>query len=366
MKKAMDIISNIISIIILVFGIIFFNTVIFNLRTIEEISKYSLITIVLVFITFILSIYIHEIGHAIVGLLYGFSLEEMNILFLNIRKKKNGFKFKVVKKLKQGLAGSVIMTLKNTEKIERKLIALYLGGSLFNIIAALLLIIVSVINGFSNGIMFEFVFFLIFFSLFLGLSSLLTMSKLPPYSDGFWVYHLLKGSYYKDLLIFEHSLLAGEKISDLEFMNKNAKDNQFIDIYLDLFKYYKHIDKEEIQKALKVIEGIHGVLNIEKEDIRLEIQKTIDIEKLYLYSALQKDEQATIIYNEYKDKEIEEAVLERRLARAFAMYEFLKTKDINNARNIYKEKYKEKEDIESKVYKEFERKIAKEKFEIEI
>lgn len=244
-----------------------------------------LIYIIYGFLSFILSSFVHEMGHIVTGLILG---EKFNFIIfgpIGLFRQNTGIKVQFIKKFSWWGGVSLSSFSENKLKQEKNINKIYrrkiLGGPIFSIISGLI-ILFTFRSNYLFAIMFGFT------SIAMGISTLIPLYSEGSWSDGGKYLRLRKESTrsVEEAIIRIGSTLAGgvyDKTKD-SYQNLNIKDIEVLlnskeieTLYYGLliaYHYYKSFD--DINKCQKIIER-QQQLNLK---VKKESRKLYDIEQL--------------------------------------------------------------------------------------
>lgn len=316
--------TTIISLLILLGALTY---VIFEPKTIIDVIKFSFITVFILIGTYLFSLYVHEFGHMLMEIICGFSISEVKIgpIIIKTRDKKVRISKSSV------LTGYVQRNPKNDNNLRIKLLIIYLAGSLFNIILAILCLF------FINRINFTYIMdiilkFTFIFNILFIFELMPNQGTCPFYCDGFWIYHLIKKSYYIDLIILPFEVSLGKKVENISFSTHNTTSNKEIDLFLLWYKYYQFLSKRDFKNINKILLEINHSTNMQNEKNKKIFQHILKMEKLYLFSIMKDEKAADILMKELKESK-ESPIF--NTPRALAQYELLKKKDKQSVKERY-------------------------------
>ncbi len=217
------------------------------------------------FLVFILNSILHELGHAILGVLSGLELYSIKFLFIEFTKDKGEYKFGFSKS--QGELGSTILNPKSSKKVAKKYVVSACGG----LGATFILLVFQVLVCLASSS-------LVLYSA-LGITFPLTVyffmiNLLPTYEkcDGYLVYKYLSGG--EDRKIIENyfkataQLFEGVEPSDLDstlLVNYKGVSGYSANVrYLRYLAYVKN-DEERALKELREISDLSEITNLNDE-----------------------------------------------------------------------------------------------------
>lgn len=203
-----------------------------------------IIPILLIYICYIVSIILHELGHLIRGLRNRGSLIEYNFLFFSIYKENDKIKFKV-KGLTTGLGGICIMDFPHDIK-ESEYKKFCFGGPCVNFILTIIFIIVIVFS-LNNNTMLLISLYMISINLGIGITNLMPFETITGMeTDGMKLYRLKHEKNYIDNL--------SKMLKIQEFLKKGG---EFKDIPTDIIYKPDHIcNKSDMEMMIFYISKI--------------------------------------------------------------------------------------------------------------
>ena len=260
----------------------------------EEGDLLLIISILLCYPLYLLSIFLHELGHMVFGLLTGYSFSSFrvfNIMILNDNGKL------VFKKMSiSGTAGQCIMFPKDNNT---SFVLYNLGGVIFNIIFFIIAIGLTFIikNNFIKVLLFDF-----------GIMNLydIVTNGIPAKSfinnDMCNIVELKNDKSSRDTfynaLHIQNEIVLGKRLKDIseKYIYKPREIKNSGDVDEMVFFCNQLIDKHEFEKVIKEIEGF-----INYEELNSVYRSMLINDLIYCYAVLNKEiDKAT----SYKDEEV--------------------------------------------------------------
>ena len=228
---------------------------------------------VMLLVSFILQIIIHEGGHLIFGKLAGFKFISFRIGSYVLTKED---KVKISRLSLPGTAGQCLM--EPAQPSYMKYIGYLLGGSLCNLVAALLFFMISLVNQDLLLDIFSFSMFAV--GLLLGLTNLVPLDLGLPNdgSNAYWITRNRDSMYslYQQLMISKE-LTLGKGLDEVDdkytVVYENANLNNPLNLCIEVNHASKLIYQERYKEAKRLLERIKDVdmSDIYKESIQLDL-----------------------------------------------------------------------------------------------
>lgn len=230
-----------------------------------SILKGSILSYILLIlpITVIIVILLHETGHLILGKMFHYKLVEFKASFLTWEKVNRRFRFS----LKHGFIDGAcrMVPTEKSLKSHNGIIFMMLGGVCMNFITGVCFIL--------SGIMIEFSLHLKIFSYLLGIFSLLSVfMNVYPYlsngepNDGLTVWKVIKSKSYASKVQYHQSIMLqldkGYRVKDLVLPIHCSKNIDHLDIYFLMLAYYKEVEKAGLGRGSIIIKEIEDTLDL--------------------------------------------------------------------------------------------------------
>lgn len=231
------------------FGVVF-AILMDNIPLLLEIPKYALILVIIcVFIfTFIINIFIHELGHMVLGLMTGYKFVSFRIFSHVIFRDKDG-KLRTNKSKTIGILGQCLMTYPGEYNEKIPYFWYNFGGCLFNIITASIASLLMFV--FKESLTLSIVFLcMMMVCLLLGLSNLLPIVGI---NDGNNLLAIRNSkechkAFYDQLSVVE-KLTNGVDIKDIKMLNYEYNSLACLSISSYIMKAYNYLANEQIEEA---------------------------------------------------------------------------------------------------------------------
>lgn len=213
--------------------------------------KLIFIIILLEIINFILVINIHEFGHFVFGMMYGYELLSYRIGFFSWNKENGKIKFRIIKN--KGYSGLCMMIPKEETSVFKEVL-FYASGILFNLLTGIITIVLSLLyinNQYLN------IFLNLFgvISIFIGLLNLLPIMSSNNPSDGKIIWSLiLKKPFAKELVIKKKILLeltSGIRPSQIDIPSINYNEISGITLQNIFIAYLKALDSNNLAEMIE-------------------------------------------------------------------------------------------------------------------
>ena len=209
-----------------------------------EIVLFGLCMIISLF--FIINI--HEFGHYVFGKMAGYKLMSFRIGPLSWTVENEKFKFMILKSKDYGGLCAMIPPKEEIEQYKHTIY--YIGGILFNLISAIIAILISF---YTYGYVELFLIAFSITSFFTGvLNALPVMSGNSP-SDGMIVWSiLLKKPFANDLLRLNRlsaQVSHGVRPRDIEFEFDSEGEMNFTKVYFLFYSYFKALDSKNYSEV---------------------------------------------------------------------------------------------------------------------
>ena len=205
--------------------------------------------ILVLFLSLVLSIILHELGHLFMGIILGFEFEFIEIFGVNIDCNR---KIKYHKTIN----AKTSMYLKNCNHIKLKLLMYYSGGILFNILSACIIYVFRGNFGIVSFILIEIALAIVF---------LLSIGRYKG-SDLCNIY-MICSSKYRGLVLIPYYLkcnISPKEIPDDIFLDVNKFDITDRNLFLFKMRYYNYLENGEVEKAKAVFSKMEKNLKLSK------------------------------------------------------------------------------------------------------
>ena len=224
----------------------------------EFILKGLLIPMILFYVSYIISIVLHELGHLIMGTKNRGTLIEYNFLLFSIYKESNKIKFKF-KGLTSGLGGMCIMDFpQDLKEIEYKRFCL--GGPSVNFLLSIIFVIVSVLARNNHHILLT-ALYMISMNFGFGISNLIPYETITGVeTDGMKLYRMKTEKNYvtnlNKLFKIQRLLKKGVELKDIpdDLVYKPENINNKSDMEMMICYISKIIEEKKYEEAKTLID----------------------------------------------------------------------------------------------------------------
>lgn len=284
-KKLKQVLAFSITIAVILLYILHFSTVIIAFS--NEWLKYLLLAILGLFITVILASLVHELGHIICGLILGFKIDYLSILFIKFTFAKK-FKISLIFPFEFGETG---LTPKNSKNYPDKIVACAISGLIGSLIYMLFgMLVATTTSSIETFVVFGLSYHL---SAYIFLINLLPLSST---SDG----ELLFSKLFKkdrDKVIFNNALQLGADISlgvnpqdvDGELLKFYDESGDKYSMQILYFRYLSYFPNDDIGgfkqldkiKDLNVLEGEEYIAVLKEKFFKALVLKEQDFIEKY-------------------------------------------------------------------------------------
>lgn len=330
-----------------------------KLLKVKDISPFILFPVVIlsIFISLFVQIIIHEIGHAVLGIIAGYEFKEIKILNFKILKKDGKLKFEKNNELKgSAYGGQTILNITKDNFEKTKMIKLLVGGGLFNVIFSIITFVIAMFV--ENQYIKIFCSINVIIGIYLFIMNLVIFKSKYLINDGYWIYSLIKDT--NDVSLLEIDVVSDDlepKDFDKKYLYNNKVDgsSEYCNVAMDYYRYLNNLDLGDIDSAKKSIENI--IRFDKKYDITPLVGNmfTFTHDIFYYYLIIEKDlEKAKTYYN--FNKNIIKSSDAITKARALVAYELLIEKDKKAAMSIYESEMKRINDRKEQGMIRFEKK----------
>ena len=289
------------------------------------------IGIVCLILFYILHIFLHEAGHLLFGKLTGYSFLSFRVFSYMIVATENGLQFK--KFHVPGTLGQCLMSPPPYEKDNYPFKLYLLGGALLNILASILVAVVSWIFG-------EFSYLAILFillGLFIGYTNIIPYS----FNDGMSLKMAWNNEKMQKLLYAQFYINA-ETTKGVSFLDLpedlfeipvSEEDTDYFSVWFICMKMVRAMQQQDFLEAKRINDSLWRVKDKLIPMYKLEISR----ERLFLLSLLEEHpEEANKLY---KDKQLKRYMSLKQMAnkRILAAYELYIQKNPQKALKLCKE-----------------------------
>lgn len=236
-------------------------------------------------VTFLLSIFfhslIHELGHLVFGLFNNYEFISLTLFGLTIYRENNNIKVRY-----DGWTnamGALIMAPKIKASTKNNILY-YLGGSIFNLISLVFLVLFFIFDP-ANRL---YIGIAIFVGITLLLTNLIPKEIKGLYNDGYLVKMYMSDkdstSFSQVFQNYQRELIAGTRPRDLELLDQTFQDDT-LGVFINLLMYYKGLDQWDIslmKSRMALVKSSYGIL----ENVQ---RRSIDYELLFYHLMVEED-----------------------------------------------------------------------------
>ena len=215
-------------------------------------------TIIIIVISFFLSMLIHELGHLLMGKLMGFKLIEIKVWFLSFSRidneSKNSlqFKFKTI----LSFSGFTFMNPSEIDNFIARQIIFLSGGILFNLLAILIVTLYYSSIIVSNSLFQSFLIIFAFLQLFLIIINTFPLHSNDNLFDGRKIFNIFVNEPFKNSLIIDSLNIKGIRPKEwLQYGLFKSYNHQLTeyDFSLKFYELLAYMDEKDQEKSSYII-----------------------------------------------------------------------------------------------------------------
>lgn len=359
MKRSVNILNNVLSIVILL-GTLFFITYTCSQRYLFEVKDVIFIYLGFALVSAIINAFVHELGHLIAGKLNGFKVSAFSVWFFCWKRVGKKIKFSFVLPTEE--AGYTELIPTKEDNVGKRYMRMALGGP----IASFIMMFVGLVPVFLSDLDINlFIFLGVFLPVgaYYCFNNLLPMSSMNVRNDGATAFGLAKNDdvakVTENLLKIQAQTYQGKTPSEVDeslyFDLPQLQEDHptFIMLLSARLNYY--IDKEDYVNAKKTSDRILTLFDYMPKSIK----KAMSAEALYLECIYGKNETAIedLLYDlgKYLDKKTTAANL--RVKLAYMLYIDKEMQDVKVYNAYYKKGVKEAKRSQLKGISDYEIKL---------